>query len=96
MDMEARMQRMEQVVLGIGTENGLLREVKAMRAEMADGFDRMESVLNQERAERIAGDRDEAKARDAQWSGLYFRIAASIFGLIGLGGISVLVAVLTK
>ena len=63
------MQRLEQVVLGVGTNNGLLREVKEMRAEMAERLDTIDASMEQEQRER-----------KAEWAQFYSRLAIWFVG----------------
>lgn len=88
---ERRMQTLEQVVLGVGTDNGMYRELKEMRLEMRRGFNQMDKRLDSTDAKITA----EREARNAQWSGVYRQVAIWIIGLLGTAGIGVLVAVLT-
>lgn len=84
-DMEVRVQTLEQAVLGIGTGNGLLREVKAMRAEMAEAVERIERA--------IADERDERKA---EWSDFYRKFALGMIAFAGSVGSGVLIAILSR
>lgn len=79
------MQTLEQAVLGIGTGNGLLREVKAMRAEMAEAVERIERA--------IADERDERKA---EWSDVYRKFALGMIAFAGSVGSGVLIAILSR
>ena len=86
------MQTLEQAVLGVGTGNGLLREVKAMRAEMAEAVERIERAIADER-DAIADERDERKA---EWSDFYRKFALGMIAFAGSVGSGVLIAVLSR
>ena len=71
------MQRLEQVVLGVGTNNGLMREVKEMRAEMAERLDTIDASMEQEQRER-----------KAEWAQFYSRLAIWFVGGAGTVGMA--------
>lgn len=76
MDMPARMQRIEQAVLGVGTDNGLYREVKAISARLES----IDQKLDAESAER-----------KAEWSQFYSRLAIWFVGAAGTVGVAFLI-----
>lgn len=85
MDERERLQRLEQAVLGIGTGNGLLREVRALRQDVSEGLDDLRTLVVQE-----------SKDREAQWSGVYRRVAVSVLGIFGSIGGGVIVALIVR
>lgn len=96
MDLESRMQRLEQVVLGIGTDNGMYREVKAIRSELNAGLAEIKDTIALEAQARKEGDEDHERKREAWESAIYRRIAIAALGIGGSVGGGVIVALLVR
>lgn len=76
MDVSSRVQRLEQAVLGVGTDNGLYREVKAISARLES----IDTKLDNEREER-----------QAEWALFYKRLALWFIGAAGTVGVAFLI-----
>lgn len=96
MDLDSRMQRLEQVVLGIGTDNGMYREVKAIRQELNAGLGEIKDTIALEAQARKAGDDEQTQKREAWESAIYRRIAIAALGIGGSVGGGVIVALLVR